>query len=78
MASPRRLSFAALLLPALALVSPAFAKPKESPPDPFAEKTKNAARRQGLLVTWLDVRAGKLFLELPRPAGPRGECGRYL
>lgn len=43
----------------------------------FAAKTKGATRRPGLLVTWLDRKAGRLLLELPRPDA-RGECGRYL
>jgi hypothetical protein len=46
--------------------------------DSFAEKTKTAVRRPGLLTTWLDVKAGKLLLELPKPAGPRNECGSCL
>jgi hypothetical protein len=46
--------------------------------DSFAARTKTAVRRPGLLVTWLDRKAGKLLLELPRPAGPRGECGAFL
>src|SRR5262245_57561087 len=44
----------------------------------FAAKTKGFTRRDGLLVTWLDRKAGKLLLELPRPAGPRNECGSFL
>src|SRR5262245_48100160 len=44
----------------------------------FAAKTKGFARRDGLLVTWLDKKGGKLLLELPRPSGPRNECGSYL
>ena len=44
----------------------------------FAAKTKGFTRRDGLLVTWLDRKAGKLMLELPRPHGPRNECGSFL
>ncbi|HXS81270.1 MAG TPA: zinc-dependent metalloprotease [Methylomirabilota bacterium] len=44
----------------------------------FATKTKGFTRRDGLLVTWVDRKAGKLLLELPRPAGPRNECGSFL
>jgi hypothetical protein len=58
--------------------APALAAKATPPPDPFAEKTRTATRRDGLLVTWLDARAGKLYLELPRPSGPRNECGRFL
>jgi len=46
--------------------------------DAFTAKTKLLARRAGLLTTWLDVKAGKLLLELPRPSGPQGECGEFL
>ncbi len=44
----------------------------------FAAKTKGFTRRDGLLVTYLDARAGRLLLELPKPQGPRGECSQYL
>jgi len=44
----------------------------------FAARTKGFTRRDGLLVTWLDRKAGKLMLELPRPRGPRNECGSFL
>src|SRR5262245_11354574 len=54
----------------------AVAKPEE--PAGFAAKTKGFTRRPGLLVTWLDRKAGKLLLELPRPSGPRNECGTFL
>ena len=46
--------------------------------DTFAVRLKHAERRAGLLVTWLDRKAGKLWLELPPPAGPRAECGQVL
>src|SRR5262249_11286259 len=46
--------------------------------DAFAERTKSATRRAGLLVTWLDARAARPLLGLPPPSGPRGECGRFL
>jgi uncharacterized protein DUF4953/uncharacterized protein DUF5117 len=68
----------ALLISALALISPPV-EAKDAPSrDAFAEKTKSAIRRSGLLVTWLDPKAGTLMLELPKPSGPRGECGRFL
>lgn len=78
-----RPSLAVLLVAMLALGSPARAaasgRPGDPPPsDAFAEKTKSARRRDGLLVTWLDAKAGRLLLELPRPSGSRGECGRFL
>ncbi|TMQ71445.1 MAG: DUF5117 domain-containing protein, partial [Candidatus Eisenbacteria bacterium] len=44
----------------------------------FAEKTRSAIHRDGLLITWLDRKAGKLLLELPKPTGPRAECGSFL
>ena len=44
----------------------------------FAAKTKGFTRRDGLLVTWVDRKAGKLLLELPRPSGPRHACGSFL
>src|SRR5262249_8779536 len=44
----------------------------------FAAKTKGLLRRDGLLVTWLDRKGGRLLLELPRPSGPRSECGSFL
>jgi len=70
---------AALMITALACLSPAPASPAGKPSsDAFAEKTKSAVRRDGLLTTWLDRKAGKLLLELPRPTGPRGECGSFL
>ena len=64
---------------ALALASPALARRKDTASaEAFAERTRSATRRPGLLVTWLDAKAGKLLLELPKPSGPRGECGRFL
>lgn len=46
--------------------------------DSIASRTAKMERRDGLLVTYLDRRAGKLMLELPAPAGPRAECGTFL
>jgi hypothetical protein len=78
LAGRRGLRNAALLV-SLLLAAPGHAKSMEAPlPDPFAEKTKSAQRRDGLLVTWLDAKAGKFYLELPKPSGPRNECGRFL
>ena len=63
-------------------VTPAAAAPEParsaSAPASWAERTRGAVRHAGLLVTWTDARAGKLLLELPRPAGPRQECGSFL
>lgn len=44
----------------------------------FSAKTKDATRQPGLLTTWLDAKAGKVWLELPKPTGPRQECGSFL
>ncbi len=74
-----RLSLA--LVTVLALLAPAsaaLAAPEPAPRATFAALTKGLNRRPGLLTTHLDAKAGKLLLELPRPSGPRGECGRYL
>jgi len=65
---------AGLLFLALASAAPAAPGPGAS----FAAKTRGLERRAGLFVTHLDVRAGKVLLELPRPIGPRGECARFL
>lgn len=67
---------------ALAAIWLVFAVAAHAAPAPskgaFAAKTKGAVRRAGLLTTWLDAKAGKLFLELPAPSGPRSESGRFL
>ena len=44
----------------------------------FSAKTRALTPRVGLLTTWLDAKSGKVYVELPRPAGPRGECVRLL
>ena len=81
---PRRACFAlysSLLFAAAAGTSARAAEPAAAaPPAPasFAARTRNLARREGLLVTWLDRKGGKVLLELPRPSGPRNECGTYL
>lgn len=62
----------------LSLAVSAHAATRTSVPASFAAKTKSAVRRDGLLTSWLDAKAGKLFLELPKPSGPRSECGRFL
>jgi hypothetical protein len=50
----------------------------ESKPASFDAKTRGLERRDGLLTTFLDRKGGRLLLELPAPAGPRGECGSFL
>ena len=65
----------------LSLAAPAItstAPPAPSAPDSLPQFTRGCVRRDGLLTTWLDVRGGRLLLELPAPAGPPNECGRYL
>jgi hypothetical protein len=71
---------AALLLPCAVGVPRAAttAKPGTPAEQSFAAKTKSLLRRSGLLTTYLDAKAGKLYLELPKPVGPRGECGSFL
>ncbi len=44
----------------------------------FDTATKTLLRRDGLLVTYLDRKAGKLLVELPKPSGSRNECGQFL
>lgn len=44
-----------------------------------AELTADLERRDGLLLTYLDARRGKLWLELPQPSDAvSGEVGRFL
>ena len=73
----RPLALATILL-AGGLAAAGAGHAKVVPGDTFAVKTKGCERRSGLLTTWLDARGGRLLLELPRPAGPRGSCGTYL
>lgn len=44
----------------------------------ITEKTKNLERRDGLFVHYLDRDRGKVWLQLPPPAGPRGELVSFL
>jgi hypothetical protein len=81
---PRR-ARRAVLMSLLLAVAPECARaaepaaPHAAPaPASFAARTKGLTRRDGLLVTWLDRKAGKLLLELPRPSGSRNECGSFL
>ena len=78
---PRNARRAFASLSFLLLAATARAAPAASPPSTtssLATRTRGLTRRDGLLVTWLDRKAGKLLLELPRPAGPRNECGSFL
>lgn len=68
-------------------VAPASAAPPQPAAAPAAEseglpaiagKTAGLERREGLLVTYLDAKRGRLWLEVPPPSGPRGEVGSYL
>lgn len=68
----------AVLLLLAAAFRPVEAAPTAAPVDAYRAKTKSATRRAGLLVTHLDSKAGRLLLELPRPSGPRNECGKFL
>jgi hypothetical protein len=78
-AVPSRLALLLALAFPFATAAPAGSA---APPTPaarsFAAKTRSLPRRPGLLPTWVDAKAGRLLAELPRPSGPRGECGRYL
>jgi hypothetical protein len=76
--SRRALSLAAAIPLSFLLTTSTRAASPASPADAFAEKTKSATRRSGLLTSWLDAKAGKLLLELPKPSGPRSECGSFL
>jgi hypothetical protein len=38
----------------------------------IAEKTRGMAKREGLLTIWVDSTQGKIWLEVPPPAGARG------
>jgi hypothetical protein len=74
----RRARAAFLLATALsALATPSPAQDATSA-STFAAKTRGFVRREGLLVTHLQPRSGKLLLELPAARGPRGICGTYL
>lgn len=82
---PRRLVLLAAFalscaFPYLALAAPAAPAARTSVPrrDAFAAATDSLVRHDGLLRTWTDARAGRVLIELPRPVGPRGECGEFL
>lgn len=66
----RALTFAA----ALALALPVAAEPLPT----LAVKTDGLSLRQGMLDFHVDRERGKVWLELPKPSGPRGEIGTYL
>ena len=66
-------SLAALVLAGCAATSPPATEPAAD--SEFERATAKLERREGLLTTWLDRRAGKLWLEVP--AGSR-TLGEYL
>ena len=74
---PEWLLISALLLPCI-VGAPSAATTAKPAENTFAAKTKALTRRSGLITTYLDAKAGKLLLELPKPTGPRGECGSFL
>ena len=81
MRSSRRHAYAFLCLSAILLsAAPAHAATPAAVvrADSWTGRTRALTRRDGLLVTYADARAGKLLLELPKPAGARQECGRFL
>jgi Met-zincin/Domain of unknown function (DUF5117) len=71
---------AAVLLPWLTLAAalPAAAAPPPDPLPKIAARTAGLERRPGLLVTYLDRQRGRVYLEVPKATGPRGEVGSYL
>jgi hypothetical protein len=71
---------AAVLLPWLTLAAalPAAGAPPPEPLPKVAARTTGLERRPGLLVTYLDRQRGRVWLEVPKAAGPRGEVGSYL
>lgn len=57
----------------------AFALSAAAEPLPtLAVKTDGLSRREGLLNFHVDRDRGRVWLELPKPTGPRGEIGSYL
>ncbi len=77
--SPRARFGVAFVLAGATVATPVLAAAPASPAaTTFAAATKSFTRRTGLLTTWLDLRTGKLLLELPKAQGPRGECGSFL
>ena len=77
-ASPRRARVALLISFALFLAATSSLAAEAPAAEGYAAKTKGFTRRTGLLTTHLNAKTGKLLLELPRPRGPRSECGSYL
>lgn len=71
---------ACLVVPAS---TPAAAKkstvaPAATAPATFESKVAGLERREGLITIHVDGKAGRILFELPAPAGPRGEVGRFL
>jgi hypothetical protein len=80
---PGRLFAAALLASATALAAatPKVPAPKPAGAEPLptlAAKTAGLERRAGLLATYVDSQRGRVWLEVPPPAGPAGEVASYL
>ena len=57
--------------PAAAATSSRAGGASVAPGDSIAARMKGVTRRDGLLATWLDRKAGRLFVELLKPSGPR-------
>ena len=71
----------ALLIVSIGGASSALAK-KEAPPEPekstFDQTIDGLERHEGLLTTYLDRKAGKVWLEVPAASGPSGLVGEFL
>jgi len=73
------LAASALVSSRVDAATPRASAQRPSPADStFEARTKGFERRDGLLATWLDAKAGKLLIELPAPQGPRRICGEFL
>ena len=67
----------------VASASPAGAAKKSTvaaaaEPATFESKVAGLERREGLITIHVDGKAGRILFELPAPARPRGEVGRFL
>lgn len=79
------LAAAFLVASAVALVAappkapaPEVAHSGGEPLPTLAAKTGGLEQRQGLLTTYVDRARGRVWLEVPPPAGPAGEVASYL
>jgi len=52
--------------------------PAAEPLPSIAEKTSGLTEHGGLLTFWVDIREGKIWLEVPPPAGPRNVAAELL